>query len=82
MTTSSDNVRGGSHWHVCQLGSVQTMRTLCLSFYYLSPSLFQESMGLIRTMCAEEGGGTELADKLTEKLAENLKETLSDNKVG
>lgn len=43
--------------------------------------LIQECLGLIRRLCVEEGGGAELADKLTEKLAENLKETLSDNKA-
>ncbi|XP_056235677.1 uncharacterized protein si:ch73-95l15.5 isoform X1 [Seriola aureovittata] len=43
--------------------------------------LIQECMGLIRRLCAEEGAGTELANKLTEKLSENLKEILSDNKA-
>ncbi|KAM9852005.1 uncharacterized protein ACBR49_005107 isoform 1-T2 [Aulostomus maculatus] len=43
--------------------------------------LIQECMGLIRRLCVEAGGGTDLADKLTEKLGENLKETISENKT-
>ncbi|XP_041843860.1 uncharacterized protein si:ch73-95l15.5 isoform X2 [Melanotaenia boesemani] len=39
--------------------------------------LIQECVGLIRRLCAEEGAGAELANKL----AENLKEILSDSKA-
>ncbi|XP_058503594.1 uncharacterized protein si:ch73-95l15.5 [Solea solea] len=39
--------------------------------------LIQECMTLIRRLCEEEGGATQLTDKLTE----NLREILSDNKA-
>lgn len=57
------------HLHTVSLDSL----TLCFLLLWH----FQECMCLIRRLCVEEGGGTELADKL----AENLEEILSDNKV-
>ncbi|XP_061632261.1 uncharacterized protein si:ch73-95l15.5 isoform X2 [Phyllopteryx taeniolatus] len=42
--------------------------------------LIQECMSVIRRVCLEGGGKSQLADEIANKLSENLKEIVSDNK--
>ncbi|XP_077432480.1 uncharacterized protein LOC144058110 [Vanacampus margaritifer] len=43
--------------------------------------LIQECMSVIKRMCVEGGGKSQLADEVANKLGENLKEIVNDNKV-
>ncbi|XP_053700148.1 uncharacterized protein si:ch73-95l15.5 isoform X1 [Synchiropus splendidus] len=80
--TNLPEVNGFESWNPEVLEKGGSSVLLSLSHSLRSRErLIQECMGLIRRLCLEEGGGAELADKLTEKLMENLKDTLSDNKT-